>query len=170
MLFRSTAASARHWFTARSLEGLEPERASARLCAACATPMHRGQPGASPCRFARDSRGGPFSRAAGPHSPCVDRTACSQRARSNREPGDDEAVRRSSNFCHLAWSDHRVEEHEPPTLFSESARRNRLLLSLFLYDLLAAIHAAIANVDPLRSCQQVLDLVLWLMTERTPQG
>ena len=44
-----------------------------------------------------------------------------------------------------------------------------MLLSLFLHDLLTAIHAAVADVDTPRSCQQLLDLVLRLVTERTPE-
>ena len=44
-----------------------------------------------------------------------------------------------------------------------------LLLSLSLHDLLRAIHAAIANVDPARSCQQLLNLVFGLVTKRTTE-
>ncbi len=51
-----------------------------------------------------------------------------------------------------------------------SARGNGLLLSLFLHDLLTAIHAGVAHVDPLRSCQQVLDLVFRFVTKRTSEG
>src|SRR6266516_6453428 len=68
---QSTAPSSPGWSRALALAGLEPERASARLYEARATPTHRGEPAATPRSFALPCRSDPFPRAACPRSPLV---------------------------------------------------------------------------------------------------
>ena len=82
--------------------GLEPQRASACLYAAPATPTHRGEPAASPHSFAAQSRSDPFPRPARPRSPLVGRAACSQRTSSHSQSGDDQTLRCPRRLCHLA--------------------------------------------------------------------
>ncbi len=80
---------------------LESQRTPARLHAARATPMHRGEPVASRRRFATASGRDPLPCAARARSPLVGDAARSQRASPNREPGDDQIVRRPASLCHL---------------------------------------------------------------------
>ncbi len=97
-----TAASSPGWSRALALAGLEPERASARLYAARATPTYRGEPAAPRRSFTTQSGRDPFPSAACPLSPLVGRAARSQRARPNSEPDDDQTVRRPRRLCRLA--------------------------------------------------------------------
>src|SRR5207237_10747686 len=96
------APSSPGWSRAFALAGLEPQRASARLYAARATPTHRGEPAAIPRCFTWRSRSDPFPRAASALSPLVGRAAGSQRTSSHSESGDDQTVRCPRSLCNLA--------------------------------------------------------------------
>ena len=81
---------------------LEPQNAPARLYAARAIPTHRSEPGTSRHRSITPSGCDPVPCAARALASLVGRAACSQRARSNRKPSDDQVVRRSRSLCLLA--------------------------------------------------------------------
>ncbi len=72
---------------------LEPQRAPARLYAACPAPTCRGEPAASLRSFARPSRGDPVPCAASARASLVGRAASSQCAQERGEPDRDQAVR-----------------------------------------------------------------------------
>ena len=82
---------------------LEPQTVSAPLSAGRATSTHRGEPGVTR-RFARHRAGHPVPRAASAYAPFLGRATRSERACPNREPGDDQSVRRPRVLCHLARS------------------------------------------------------------------
>src|SRR6266852_7900041 len=99
---QSAVASIWDWLCTSALEGLEPPAASALVHATAPPATGRGPGGTRElCQSSRPAFA-PFQGFARALSALVGRTACSQCAPANGEPGNDETVRCTRRLCYLA--------------------------------------------------------------------